>query len=377
MKGLVIWAQSDCRSMMGLYRSIISQVSCPVRVVVRDYKAKSQRQEVGFAHEEFSDIKFTVIGDNYAKGLAILNECKGFHHLFASYQNAPTYRRLILAAKQRGDKIGVMSESPCVMDDGVRGWVKEHVYYPIVLKSKVAPVIEVSDFIVNLSGDSSQALRQIGWRAEQIVPFGYFPPPIIGSKIVRRSSNRDFHILVTGIMTWHRAPDIVMKALVLLKRWGVKYRATFTQGGPMLESLRRIAQDNDLTVSFPGCVPLKELIKLYETCSVYVAAGRREPWGMRLNDALQCGAPLVVSRGMGGAQLVDEYGCGISFDVDDYIELAHKLRSLIEGEPKYINVCNNAIVAARLVSPNVKAGCLIKTISHRFEGWFKDANGLK
>ena len=370
MKGLVIWAQSDCRSMMGLYRSIISQLGCPVKVVVRDYKARSQRQEVGFAHEEFSDIKFSIVGDDYAKGLATLDERKGFHHLFAAYQNAPTYRRLILAAKQRGEKIGVISESPCVMDNGVRGWAKEYIYYPMVLKHKASPIIEASDFIVNLSGDSSQALRQIGWRAEQIVPFGYFPPPIVGSKVVQRMSNRDFHILVTGIMTWHRAPDIVMKALILLKRWGVKFQATFTQDGPMLGMLKRMANENDLPVSFPGFVPMGSLIKLYETCSVYVAAGRREPWGMRLNDALQCGAPLLVSRGMGGVQLVEEYGCGESFDADDYLDLACKLRRLIENEERYRLISRNAEIASYQISPELKAKTLVNMISSRFEGWF-------
>ena len=121
MKGLVIWAQSDCRSMMGLYRSIISIVGFPVKIVVRDYKAEGQRQKVGFKHEEFCDIKFSVIGEDYVKGLKILDAYRGYHQLFASYQNAPVYRKLILEAKRRGEHVGVLSESPCVMENGLRG----------------------------------------------------------------------------------------------------------------------------------------------------------------------------------------------------------------------------------------------------------------
>ena len=370
MKGMIIWAQSDCRSMMGLYRALIKALDVPVMIAVRDFKAESQRQKVGFKHEEFNDIEISVIGEDYEKGLGLLDAHPGFHHLFGAYQNAPTYRRLILEAKRRGCRVGVLSESPCVMTYGVKGWVKEHIYLPVILKHVIKPVVSVADFIVNLSGDSTLALQKIGWRTEQIVPFGYFPPPIIGSKIVQRLHNHDFHILVTGIMTWHRAPDVVMKSLILLKRWGVKFRATFTQDGPMLGMLKRMASENDLPVSFPGFVPMENLIKLYETCSVYVAAGRREPWGMRLNDALQCGAPLVVSRGMGGVQLVDEYGCGVAFGADDYLELAHKLRSLIENGAKYENVCSDAIAAAQYILPDVKARYLIRTLSSRFAGWF-------
>ena len=238
------------------------------------------------------------------------------------------------------------------------------------MKRTVKSVIDASDFVINLSGDGSLALQRIGWRPYQIIPFGYFPPPVIGSKVVRRMQNGDFHVLVTGIMTWHRAPDTVIKALCLLKQWNVPYRATFTQNGPMLSYLKEVAQKNNLPVDFKGFVHIEELIKLYETCSVYVAAGRREPWGMRLNDALQCGAPLVVSRGMGGVQLVDEYGCGESFDADDYLDLACKLRRLIEDEGRYQLVSRNAVSAAEQIASESKTKALIKLISSRFEGWF-------
>ena len=124
-----------------------------------------------------------------------------------------------------------------------------------------------------------------------------------------------------------------------------------------------------LPVDFPGFVPLDKLIGLYETCSVYVAAGRREPWGMRLNDALQCGAPLLVSRGMGGVQLVDDYGCGMAFEADDYVDLACKLRRLIENDEDYARVVENAEVAARQISPLQKAKALKAMWKCRFPEW--------
>lgn len=369
MNGIIIWAQSDCRSMMGLYRAIIDAFMVPVVIAVRDYKKESQRQKVGFKHEEFSDLEYTVIGESYEKGIELLDAHPDFHHLFGAYQNAPTYRRLILAAKRRGCRVGILSEAPCVMNHGFKGWVKERIYLPLILRYVIKPVVGSADFIVNLSGDSSLALQRIGWTPGQIVPFGYFPPPIVGSRLVRRTTNADFHILVTGIMTWHRAPDVIIKALMLLKQWGVPFRATFTQNGPLKNELQRLAAAAALPVDFLGFVSLEKLIDLYEHCSVYVAAGRREPWGMRLNDALQCGAPLVVSRGMGGVQLVDKYGCGMSFDADDYLDLACKLRRLTENEAEYARVAQNAEQASHQVSPTLKARELKEMLSKRFAGW--------
>ena len=369
MKGLIIWAQSDCRSMMGLYR-VLRTMCEDVIVAIRDYKAESQRQMVGFRHEEFSDVDKIIVGDDYSKGVDVLNAHPGYNHLFGAYQNAPMYRKLINTVARRGCRVGILSESPCVMVTGIKGWLKENIYLPFIVRKLIKPVVESSDFIVNLSGDGSLALQRIGWRAEQIVPFGYFPPPVIGSRVVGRKNNHDFHILVTGVMTWHRAPDTVIKALCLLKKWKVPYRATFTQEGPMLENLKRVSLANELPVEFKGFVSIEELIKLYETCSVYVAAGRREPWGMRLNDALQCGAPLLVSSGMGGVQLVEEYGCGESFDADDYLDLACKLRRLIENEERYRLISRNAEIASYQISPELKAKTLVNMISSRFEGWF-------
>lgn len=367
MKGLVVWAQSDCRSMMGVYASLVRTLECPVVIALWFYrKTKDQvtnRNCLGLKDDEFADIPTIGVGENRAAGLNILDEHPGYTHLFAVYQNSPNFRFLIAEANRRGEKVFVISESPCNMTPGFKGWIKEHFYLKYILPRKVKDVIRVSEKVFNLSGDSSAALQSIGWPAEKIVPFGYFSPPIPDSKCVKRTTNKDFHVLVTGIMQWHRAPDTVMKALVLLKKWGVPYRATFTQKGPLLESLKQMAEENNLSVTFAGFLPMPELIKLYETCSVYVASGRHEPWGMRLNDALQCGAPIAVSRGMGGVQMVDDFGCGVSFGAEDYVELAHKLRRMIEDEAYYLRCAENAYEAAAKISPEHKAKELMRGVT--------------
>ena len=367
MKGLVIWAHSDCRSMMGVYAALIKELKCPVVVALWSYcKTKGQstnRSRVGFKADEFAEIPRINVGEDWAAGLKILDDHPGYAHLFAVYQGSPNFRALLLEAKRRGERVYIISESPCNMTPGVKGWLKEYLYLPFVLPMKIKRVVEAAECVFNLSGDSSRELAAIGWPNEKIIPYGYFSPPIPESRLFERTSNADFHILVTGIMQWHRAPDTVMQALVLLKKWGVPFRATFTQKGPLYEGLKRTAIKNGVPVTFAGLLPMPELIHLYETCSVYVAAGRREPWGMRLNDALQCGAPLAVSRGMGGVQLVDEYACGVSFNAEDYVDLAHKLRRMIEDETFYLRCARNAFRAATEVAPDVKAKFLIKELA--------------
>ena len=160
-----------------------------------------------------------------------------------------------------------------------------------------------------------------------------------------------------------------MKALVLLKKWNIPFHATFTQKGVLLNQLKLMAKENGLPVDFPGLIPLDDLIKAYETCSVFVAPGPDEPWAMRVNDALQCGAPLVISTGTGAAQLVGRYGCGCTFARNDYVELANKLRLFATDDKYYEQCAQYAVTAANEISSQKMAHRLMNEIRSRVKGW--------
>ena len=67
----------------------------------------------------------------------------------------------------------------------------------------------------------------------------------------------------------------------------------------------------DVEVKFTGGqVDAADLPRLYEWAEVFVACGLCEPWGMRVNDAIHAGLPVVVSDGMGASWLVEQFGCG-------------------------------------------------------------------
>lgn len=370
MKGLIIWAYSECRSMMGLYCMIQRHATFPV--VIASYHHHtfkgycSVRTTTGFSVNEFSDIQVIPVGEDWEVGKRILDEHPGYSHLFAVYQGAPNFIRVMKEIKHRGEKFGCICESPCNMSNGLRGFLKKNFYLKHVLPRKVKYVVDNAEFFFNLSGDSSVMARSIGWPDYKINPWGYFSPPIPGSKLIKRTCGSEFTILVSGAMTWHRAPDVVINAMRLLSKWGVRYKGIFTQKGPMLDRLKNTVAEYGLPVDFVGLLPMDQMIKLYETCSVYVAAGRSEPWGMRLNDALQCGSPIVVSRGMGGAKLVDDYGCGRAFYSEDYVGLAHQLKRLAEDRDLYESIALRAYDSALLISPEKKAKELINMLERMF-----------
>ena len=142
----------------------------------------------------------------------------------------------------------------------------------------------------------------------------------------------------------------------MLKKKGIVPKCYITQSGPYLGKMMDYAKKHQLSnVEFLGFVDISKLIHLYETCSVYVGCGNYEPWGMRLNDCLLCGAPLIVNRGMGGVKMVDEYDCGLSFNRGDYFGLANAIERLMTDETLYLQIAKNAINAAEEIKPEKAA----------------------
>ena len=372
MKGLIIWAQSACRSQMSLYKAMGKVLDVDLIVPVWFFKKRKDyvdnRNKVGFCDDEYSDMTIVPIGEDYASGLKLLDKHPGWTHLFCNYQGSPVFRRLQMEAARRGDMTAVGSESPCNMFKGVKRVLKE-VYCKTILPAKVSGIVKASEFFANYSGNDDGNAERIGWARDKIIPFGYFPPPIPAAKCTMRKPDSSFEILATGSLTWHRGSDVIVRALKELKERGVKYHAVITQTGPLLKHLRRFASQHELPIDFPGFVQMEDLKRAYETCSVYVGAGRYEPWGMRLNDALNCGSPLVVSRGMGGVKMVDDYGCGLAFTNEDHIDLANQLQRLATDKALYQKCAYRAVDAASACSPANKAFELIEIIKQRFPQW--------
>lgn len=368
MNGIVIWAHSECRSTMALYREIRAMAGVPVIITLWHYADYQDRTDArscaGFRPDEFADLNPLPIGDDYERGLEILKKSDGWLHLFCEYQESSVYRNLILEAKRRGNIVGIVSESPCNMFSGSKYMVKK-IYLSTVLPFKLQKVISVCDFFVNLSGNCVSSALQLGWPKQKIIPFGYYPDPIKGSRRILRHWQQRFHVLSTGVLSRYRGADVLVDALVFLKRAGVDVCATITQEGELLHGIRKRAEVESLDISFPGFVKIPELLDLYETCSVYVGAGRREPWGMRLNDALNCGAPLLISSGMGGSKLVTDGNCGLVFESGNAVDLAQKIALLIDCPARYDELAQNAFDAADEISPQVKAKELLALIRSR------------
>ena len=347
-----------------------AELGVPYRIVLGK-SGLGIRRDTGFEAAEFASLELVEIDPSQSAGIAALSERKDWHQFFGTYQDLPHVQAALAQAIKDGCVVGIGSEAPCNLFEPGAKRIAKAIYTPTVARQRVAHVVKHADFILNWSGDGAEPLRQLGWDPDKIIPFGYFPPPLQGSTFTPRDEKhfRDFHILCSGNMTWHRGQDVLMEALVLLKRWGVPVRATFTSKGPLAEGLQSIAKKHDLACEFPGFVSMTELIDLYQTCSIFAAPGRAEPWGMRVNDALLCGAPILISTGMGAAKLVNDYGFGLSFRSEDAYDLAWRIRELVADSSMYRRINENLADCHSAILPEVAASRAAHTLLTSFPNW--------
>jgi glycosyltransferase involved in cell wall biosynthesis len=355
MLGLQIFSHSYCRSTLAFYESLSKELDVPLRICL----AKSglgRRGDIGFIESEFSHLDIIDVSD-VERAKKALHERPDWHQIFGVYQTMPHIQGAIKYAIKRNYKIGIASEAPCLMTPpGFRRNIKK-IYHNFILIKRFGYVTSAAEFIINWSGDHLASLEAMGWSSCKIIPCGYYPPPLLESKFIRRnrSIQAPFHILCTGEMTWHRGQDILIKALALLKKRGVLVSTTFTGIGELESKLHKIAHEHNLQCEFVGTVPMKKLIDLYQSCSLFVASGREEPWGIRVNDALNCGAPSIVSRGMGSSKLILDYGFGSTFASEDYIDLSWKIERFVKDKEYYQFISDNLQHAYKQISPKATA----------------------
>lgn len=370
MKGVQFWAHSFCRSTLALYDELGKRFGVPYRICL-GRSGLGLREEIGFDPNEFARLELVDLESSSEVALGALNERKDWHQFFGTYQALPHVQAALAQAIEYGCTIGIGSEAPCNMfEPGIKR-VAKSIYTPTLARRRVAHVVKHADFILNWSGDGSDPLRQLGWDADKIIPFGYFPPPLQGSQFKPRNNRHhsDFHILCSGNMTWHRGQDVLMDALVLLKQWDVPVRATFTSKGPLAERVRTIAKRHDLACEFPGFVSMPELIELYQSCSIFAAPGRAEPWGMRVNDALNCGAPILISTGMGAAKLANDYGVGLSFQSENAHDLAWRIREMVADPAMFRRINQNLADYREAILPEVAAKRAVDTLLTHVPNW--------
>lgn len=324
---------------MALYREIKRLSKAPVTIALWQYGendgVRKSRERSCQRKGEYGDLECLHVGENYGIGRRLLDAHKGARvaHLFCAYQVSPVFRRLIRDAWRSGCKVLVYSEAPCEMCMGVKAWFKR-LYYFSILPFKLGRVARFVDYFLCQSGEMGIGrLRRLGWRHNQIVPFGYASPSLVEGSAGKPFTGKTLHILHTGVEPPYRDVGTLRKAVDILTKRGIA--VDFVRTG--------------------GSLPLYEVERLFRWADVFVACGINEPWGMRVNDAIHAGLPVIVSSGMGAKMIVEETGCGCVYEKGSCSALANALARFWD-DVQFRSSCLRGVEVAQLRwTPSAKA----------------------
>lgn len=332
MNELVIWAHSECKSNAALYAEVKRLAEARGLRVTMCLWDEASIDESRKSHT----LEWIRVGDDLRKGREILAAHGGQDsvHVFCVYHNSSVWRRLIVYAKQSGARVVVSAEAPCPMCVGLKAWLKR-LYYHWVLPWRVRRVTKAADLFLNASGmNGIDELVRLGWASEKIVPFGYASDVAeVGVQSCSGRMEGALHVLHTGIETAYRDVGTVKRAVDALREKGIAVDLACT-GSKVSE---------------------EELAKLYGWADVFVACGLCEPWGMRVNDAIHAGLPVIVSDGMGAKWLVDQFGCGCVYPAGDSAALANVLERFAKDADFRTRLESGVSAAHEVWTPEARA----------------------
>jgi glycosyltransferase involved in cell wall biosynthesis len=290
----------------------------------------ARRLKLGWVTPPHGSMPLSVLDDEswrYAVDKQ-LDTRRGVHIVNGVYHDERVaYVAKRLASDNRS--FGVIMEAPSNLDVGLKRIAKT-ILAPIITPMRTWSVARKASFVLSASGDRQKAFERLGFERDRIFPFGYFP----NFPYVERgeASASELRVLCIGYLEPFKGQDCLIQALSLLRARGAPFSCAITGFGSAAEDLHSLRDRLGLQgdVSFEGVVSNERLSELFRWANVLVAPGFEEPWGIRVNEALLSGLPVVVSDGVGARELVDASGAGEVFTARSASSLADAMQRALE-----------------------------------------------
>ncbi len=341
---LLFWWPFPCKAISGVFRELAERLAYRVTVIcARDLI--EVRKLLGHERPDYGKAEAIVLSlENWkAEADRILDSSRGAIHVFCGVR---AYERIHYSLRRACDmafRTAVMTEAHNNSFTGMK-WLGKEIYARTFLPFTTRRLARRCLFVLCLSGNSQASrcyLRRVGWRDDQIFPFGYFseqPPDMLEPSSLNHAAG-ERQLICTGYLTRNKGHHILLRALSLLKRRDLRFHCHITGYGPEAENLHELSKSLglDSSVTFKGVISDEELGDLMRSADVFVAPGLREAWGIRINEALQAGLAVIVSDGIGACELVQASGGGVVFPSGNPEQLASALFSLMSNPDRLID----------------------------------------
>ena len=360
---IVFWWNIPCRGIISVFEEFSKLNDGETKIITG--KLSDSRISMGW-----SDVKsklnnrITLLpGDYGTKDEQLLMEFKDYIHVFGGIVHPNYVGNLIKLSIANKISFFNMSESYCNMDYSWKRNLK-NVYYKFIYPQKHKYIAKHSLGVFSLSGGSVETLKKFRdcyWKESSIFPFGYYT----NENTIDFKENKEkqyLDIICPGLLEKYKGVSLLISAGKKLLDKGVdNFKIHITGKGREADSLKNQVRTLGLrsNVIFHGTLSDLDYVELQNKIDVLVAPGLSEPWGIRVNEAIQNNLVVIVSDGLGASSLIKESKGGKVFRSGDVDELAMAMEYYLTSKANVSQAKKNNNLYKSKINPKTKAMELI------------------
>ena len=183
-----------------------------------------------------------------------------------------------------------------------------------------------------ITGVSQSLLRKVrtavpsASRHAAVIPNG---APRVAARSESAAVPRDYALTV-GLLQHRKGIDILIRALGVLKRRGIRQRVLIVGMGQEREALGRLAEREDVTAEavFAGEKSHADVLSLMQGGSFFVLASRAEGLPLVIVEAMMCGLPAVATNIDGIPEIVTHEENGLLVEAEQVEQLADAMQRI-------------------------------------------------
>lgn len=361
---IVIWWNIPCKAISGVLVEL-SRIK-DVNLVILTGRLSNSRKKMGWEEISFPAAKHIFLEDLEweTKANDLLFQYKEYLHIFNGFYYPKRIYKLINNSIKHNIKFGIFSEAPSNPHFGLKK-IASIIYHNYFLPFRTHRITKNSEFIFCLSGSDKKEihkLKRLGWTNDKIIPFGYFSED--NSQITHRVTNDIPVIFCPGNLVPHKGVDLLIKALKIVNNQKLNFHCHITGKGKEKEELIELTEKLDLTdkITFHGVLDQTKFDKLQQQMDILVAPGRIEPWGIRINEAIQNGQLVIISDQIGAKELISASGSGKIFKSGNYIDLANNLVFYLENKKLIQKAQDSNLEYKKRISPQAVSSFVHDTL---------------
>jgi glycosyltransferase involved in cell wall biosynthesis len=208
---------------------------------------------------------------------------------------------------------------------------------------------------------------RMGFRQEQIYPFGYFRGGHRLQNLAERKTRPDrIEVIFVGQLIRRKGLDILLGAMRPLFALHPNLYLTVIGAGKDSAALQDRARSVGIEsrVFFEGVIPSDQIQARLAAADLLVLPSRWDGWGLVVNEAFSVGAPAIVSDCCGVAELIQRGRNGYVFRSGDVEDLRNCLDEFLSRRADWEKFRTEAAATGEKISTDKIAPYLIACLKH-------------